>query len=256
MLFDRQRQLLALLDAFGGAVEDRDLHHLVALYGRPYDFVPQPFGAFSFTAAADRLTLIARGFLIDRRGWHLTDAGRAASARDLLMIEFAQRTGQRGEALAAEVRAKLKRVVTSATLATIGYEGKSLERYLNDLTGASITLLCDVRRNPLSRKYGFSKTTLANGCEAVGLRYTHLPELGIASEERRDVKSQADRDALFATYTRGLQTRRETIAKIIHGIEEGERVALTCFELLPEDCHRHCLAELLERELGCTATHL
>ena len=89
-----------------------------------------------------------------------------------------------------------------AGLFTIGYEGKSLEAYLNQLLRAGVTTLCDVRRNPLSRKYGFSKGTLSQSCERVGIRYEHLPQLGIASEERRDLKTQADYDALFAEYER------------------------------------------------------
>ncbi|WP_348602891.1 DUF488 family protein [Bartonella tribocorum] len=40
---------------------------------------------------------------------------------------------------------------------TIGYEGKSLENYLNCLLENNIKILCDVRKNPISRKYGFSK---------------------------------------------------------------------------------------------------
>ena len=86
---------------------------------------------------------------------------------------------------------------TRAGLVTIGYQDRILEAYLNLLLKNSVTLLCDVRRNPLSRKYGFSKKTLSKACEGVGLRYEHLPELGIASEERRDLKTQADYDALF-----------------------------------------------------------
>jgi hypothetical protein len=46
-------------------------------------------------------------------------------------------------------------------IVTIGYEGRSLEAFLNLLLQNSVTLLCDVRRNPLSRKYGFSKSTLS-----------------------------------------------------------------------------------------------
>ena len=30
-------------------------------------------------------------------------------------------------------------------------------------------------------------------------------------------------------------------------VTAGERVALTCFERLPQQCHRHCVAEALER---------
>ena len=49
--------------------------------------------------------------------------------------------------------------------------GKCLETYLNQLLRAGVTLLCDVRRNPLSRKYGFSKSTLSHAC---AVSYTHL----------------------------------------------------------------------------------
>ena len=50
--------------------------------------------------------------------------------------------------------------------------------YLNLLLTNSVTLLCDVRRNALSRRYGFSKSTRSKACEGVGIRYEHLPELG------------------------------------------------------------------------------
>ncbi len=146
-----------------------------------------------------------------------------------------------------------------AGLVTIGYEGRSLEAYLNLLLKNSVTLLCDVRRNPLSRKYGFSKSTLSKACEGVGIRYEHLPELGIDSEDRRDLKTQADYDALFDEYERkSLPRQTEPLAKIRAWVEQGERVALTCFELLPHQCHRHCVAEALEREAGgrSAARHL
>src|SRR3990172_4517804 len=83
---------------------------------------------------------------------------------------------------------------------TIGYEGRTFEGYLNILIRHGVTLLCDVRRNPLSRKYGFSKSTLARGCAGLGIRYEHLPELGIAAENRRRLTAPADYDALFAVY--------------------------------------------------------
>ena len=128
---------------------------------------------------------------------------------------------------------------------------------MNRLLHAGVTLLCDVRRNPLSRKYGFSKSTLSKGCEGVGIRYEHLPELGIASEERRELHTQADYDALFAVYEReSLPKQSEALAKIRGWIAAGDRVALTCFERLPEQCHRHCVAEALERATGKVAVHL
>ena len=96
-------------------------------------------------------------------------------------------------------------------------------------------------------------------CEGVGIRYEHLPELGIDSDERRDLKTQADYDALFVEYERkSLPRQTEALAKIREWMQAGELVALTCYELLPEQCHRHCVAEALERSDGkrLTAIHL
>ena len=153
------------------------------------------------------------------------------------------------EALARIAAAKPKH--QPAGLVTIGYEGRSLESYLNELLRDGVTLLCDVRRNPLSRKYGFSKGTLSKACEGVGIRYEHLPELGIASEQRQELDTQADYDALFAEYEReSLPKQRAALDKIRGWVAAGERVALTCFERLPQQCHRHCVAEALEQMSG------
>ena len=69
MLFERQRQLLTLLDALGGSVGFVDFQKLLFLYceepssGRPYEFVPYKFGPFSFTSYADRRKLVERVLL-------------------------------------------------------------------------------------------------------------------------------------------------------------------------------------------------
>ena len=42
-------------------------------------------------------------------------------------------------------------------LFTIGYEGRSIDEYLNILIKNNIKILCDVRKNPLSRNMGFQK---------------------------------------------------------------------------------------------------
>lgn len=246
----------------------------------PYDFVPYKYGAFSFTSYADRRKLIERGLLIDQDGWHITDEGRmvigckpdmriAAFARkhrnlrgDVLVAdtyrrfpffatrsEIAERVLQ-GDALALS-RIEAVRIKDGPALSTIGYEGHSLERYLNVLLSNGVTLLCDVRRNPISRKYGFSKNTLARACDGVGIRYEHLPELGIPSEQRRTLDTQADYDMLFAEYERTWLPRQEAaIAKIQGWIEAGERVTLTCYEHLPRRCHRHCVVDMVKASSG------
>lgn len=296
MLFSRQRQLLQLLDALGGTSGMLDFQKLLFLYCQeastgeaPYDFVPYKFGAFSFTSYADRRKLIERGLLEDEDGWRITAEGRKIIGRtmDMQLAAFAKRhRGLHGDALVADtyrrfpffatrseiaervlkgddaalarikaVRAKL----TGPALSTIGYEGHTLESYLTVLLKSGVTILCDVRRNPISRKYGFSKNTLARGCEGVGIRYEHLPELGIASEQRQSLDTQADYDALFADYERTWLPKQGAALKKIQGwMDAGDRVTLTCYEHQPNQCHRHCVAEALEGKSSkeLTAKHL
>ncbi len=261
----RQRQLLLLLDALGGGVSDRDFATLLFLYCREsatsalYEFVPGASIPRSFTAEADRRKLVERGLLAAAEDeWRLTREGRTAVGRvpDLVLDAFVQRETLRGDALAADAYRRFPDYApgyvhpdkNAAPLSTIGYEGRSLEAYLNLLLRHGVTLLCDVRRNPFSRKWGFSKNTLAMGCEAVGIRYENLPELGIAAEKRHAVESEQDRDALFADYERHtLPHARAAIDRIRDWIGAGERVALTCYELDPADCHRSRLAAVLLR---------
>lgn len=296
IVFERQRRLLTLLDALGGRAGNLDFQKLLFLYCQEpdaagvYEFVPYKFGAFSFTSYADRRKLVERGLLVDEEHhWQLTLKGKrvVGGTQDLLLSAFARRHRDlRGETLVAETYRRFPYYATRSEIAervlrgddvalqrieaarpapktravsTIGYEGRTLESYLNELLRAGVTLLCDVRRNPISRKYGFSKGTLAKGCEGVGIRYEHLPELGIASEQRRSLETQADYDALFVEYEReSLPKQGAALAKIRGWIQSGNRVALTCYERLPEQCHRHCVAEAMEREFGkgLAAKHL
>lgn len=288
ILFARQRQLLLLLDALGGSAANLDFQKLLFLYcqepasGSPYDFVPYSYGAFSFTSYADRRKLVERGLLVDdERRWQLTEQGRRAIGRtpDMQHAAFARRhRSVRGDALVAETYRRFPYYATrseiaqrvlngdedtlariaaargirnASTVQTIGYEGHTLESYLNVLLRAGVTLLCDVRRNPISRKYGFSKGALSRASNGVGIRYEHLPELGIASEQRRGLETQADYDALFADYQRKwLPKQGDALDAIATWARQGQRVALTCYERLPHQCHRHCVAEALENRFG------
>jgi uncharacterized protein (DUF488 family) len=290
MLFERQRLLLTLLDTLGEPIGHMDFQKLLFLYTKEceekpsYEFVPYRFGGFSFTSYADKRRLIEAGLLEeDEQQWQITKAGtQAARQRPVEPVSVAQfcrqHTRLRGNALIADIyrrypyyatRSEIvekvlpdvearKRVAqasvaqTGPALLTIGYEGKCLEHYLNQLLQAGVTLLCDVRRNPLSRKYGFSKSTLSKACEGVGIRYEHVPELGIASDQRQNLETQKDYDALFLVYERDyLPQQKAALERIWQWLAgEKQRVALTCFEGLPHQCHRHCVAKVLERNGG------
>lgn len=139
----------------------------------------------------------------------------------------------------------------SIPLFTIGYQGRSVEDYLGLLSWAQVTLLCDVRKNAISRKRGFSKSALTRGCEQMGIRYEHLPDLGISSERRRLANTDRDRQRLLAEYRRNyLADRLASVQKILSWTRSGERVAVTCFERHPGLCHRSVVAAEAERMGG------
>ena len=83
------------------------------------------------------------------------------------------------------------------TLYTIGYEGKSVEQYTRDLIDNDISALIDVRYNPFSMKWGFSKKQLQNITDRFEIAYIHIPKLGIEGNLRKNIKSRAEYDQLF-----------------------------------------------------------
>jgi uncharacterized protein (DUF488 family) len=142
-------------------------------------------------------------------------------------------------------------------LLTIGYEGLTLDDYVARLREAGCTLLCDVRRNAFSHKPGFSKKPLAAACAAAGIRYEHLPALGIASADRKGVETAADVAALFARYRSEMLPREGAALDQIAGwIRGGECVVLTCFERDPRQCHRHVVAEAVVAIIAISVQNL
>lgn len=277
--------MLQLLSALGGSATRLDFQKILFLYCQDYngnglyDFVPYKYGAFSFTSYADYRKLATGGWITeDKERWVLTDEGRkiaSALPREKIATFVKGLKGLRGDSLVAETyrrfpyyairseilarvlkndQVALQRVNEEKTeeahwpLLTIGYEGRSLEAYLNMLIQAGVNILCDVRKNPVSRKYGFSQGTLRNACDGVGIRYEHFPQLGIASDERTALDTQEDYDALFKRYKRNtLPKQGKALHTILEWIRRGDSVALTCYERSPEQCHRHCVADALEQ---------
>jgi len=149
---------------------------------------------------------------------------------------------------------ELKRVISTKSndnktvLFTIGYEGISLEEYLMRLLKNNIKVLVDVRHNPVSMKYGFSKSQLKKYCESLGINYMHFPQVGIQSEQRQELNTQTDYDKLFSLYRKNnLQKTTETQSDILNLLKENKRIALTCFEANICQCHRKHLAEAIAK---------
>ncbi len=76
-----------------------------------------------------------------------------------------------------------------ADLATIGYEGCTIDGVVGRLRDASVELLIDVRAVAQSRKPGFSKRQLAASLDEAGIGYVHLQGLGTPKPGRLAVRA-------------------------------------------------------------------
>lgn len=282
-MFYRRKIILSLLELCNGSIEKTKLQKLLFLYCQKksnpeYDFVPYKYGCYSYSANADLVTMVKKEYVSEsEKGFHKIDEKKylfnlKANDRELLS-ETVRDYGKMGNqtlikhtyinfpyyAINSTISRKVlddkyyQKVIdakpnqSEKTLFTIGYEGVSLEAYLNKLVKNNVQLLIDVRKNPLSMKFGFSKTLLKRFCESLGVKYTHIPEVGIKSDKRQQLETQKDYDLLFEDYKE--TTLKETYSQqkqIIDLLNEYGRVALTCFEADICQCHRLPLSKSLE----------
>jgi uncharacterized protein (DUF488 family) len=281
-MFYRRKVILALLQSFDGSLGKTQLQKLLLLFTQmqekpDYYFVPYKYGCYSFQAAADISTMQKYGQVqvsnkgiekkdpIDYRSL-LKEKDRGAlknlqsihgkkDYKELIRYTYTQHPyfaihseiGNRylnaGE---LQLVADQKPRASKTILYTIGYQGISLEQYLNKLVAKDIRVLVDVRNNPKSMKYGFTKSQLLNACNSVQIQYIHFPEVGIVSEQRQELTTQAEYDKLFSKYRK--KTLPQTIStqeKILQLLKDKERIALTCFEANICQCHRKHLAEAI-----------
>ena len=138
---------------------------------------------------------------------------------------------------------------TKPAVFSIGYEGLTIDAFLNKLVVNGITTVVDIRNNPQSMKYGFSKKSFKQYIENAGMKYTHIPELGIPSTMRKGLGESVSHKSLFKTYETKLLPKQETeIKQLIDLTNQNERIALVCFEADHNFCHRHTLIEHLQKK--------
>ena len=282
----RRKIILALLSVFDGQLTAKQFQKYLFLFTRKqetksFDFIPYRYGCFSFQANQDVATLTKCGYckiteIRKVRFFELTkddnfiNTLKPEDRKSLLDIKeqfgnlnqkelirytyrqypyyaiksvIAENLLNSTELNAIELQ---KQHYSEKQLFTIGYEGISLETYINKLIINDVNVLCDVRKNAYSQKYGFSKKTLELACKSVDIEYIHIPDLGIVSDKRQELHTQADYDILFQEYEKTtLKENKASLLVIRNLLDKGKRVALTCFEKDPKQCHRTCVANAL-----------
>lgn len=283
MFYYRRKLLLALIQKFNGEMMTTPLQKLLFLLTRmqkekSYDFIPYKFGCYSLLANQDLLFLEKSGYLQkDINGhsvkWQLVSNDNFIlylhkedlSALNSIYTTFSEYninslikhtylnypfwainstilddilTNVEKEKVLQQQKNSQDKI-----LFTIGYEGLSLETYINKLIVNDVKVLCDVRKNAYSQKWGFSKSQLKEACEKVNVQYINVPQLGIESEERQELTSLAAYKQLFLSYEKNtLIENWQYLIQVSELLLKYDRVALTCFEKNVQMCHRGVVA--------------
>ena len=287
-MLNRQKALLALLDQAGGSASRLTLIKWSFLLSREapnrggkafYGFVPYNHGPYSFCLNQEVGAMIRDGLVDEPNGhtWRLTPA--ASRVHDTLpaplrsdvsfvMDEYGHLST---EQLINSVywrypwftvnsqsprRRALPRPVADLAVYTMGYEGLSVEALLDELMRSGVRRLLDVRANPVSRRYGFHQRTLQGLCDRLDIDYVHLPELGVRAEDRKELNTPSEYEALFARYRREVTSRRAGLIKKVAGALRQKPGVLVCMEADPHSCHRSHLASIVTPVADLPIAHL
>ena len=228
-MLNRQRVLVHLLQQAGRPVSKIDLMKWCFLLRNEmpsqggaafYHFLPYQFGPFSFCLYREINQLVCDG-VVEASGdrfWHVCGhADASVMLSDAVkqdIVRILRRFSEKSTSYLVNyvyrqypwftVNSRRKQHATRpvAVLAvyTAGYEGQQVDAFLDMLMRNGLQQILDVRNNPVSRRYGFHKTTLDRLCKSLDIEYVHRPELGIPPVLRQSLKTQADYESLFVKY--------------------------------------------------------
>mgnify|MGYP001116718097 CR=1 FL=1 len=140
------------------------------------------------------------------------------------------------------------------TIYSIGYEGKTIEDFLELLRARRIDIILDIRANDYSRKPDFIGARLKKHCQNIGIDYRWIPDLGIPIKLRKDIK---DREVLLHHYRNSiLPLVSDKIKEIEDLIRTDKRVALVCMESNPLECHRSIITDYLTSRSKSKVEHI
>lgn len=286
----RQRTILETLSKADGRLSTTQLQKLIFLIGEEtflgkegayYEFLPYKFGAYSFSAQREIEALANYGYIeIKQSTVGVTNLGRKEAGKvdsetsraiQAILLKYGKLPLK---ILLGDVydrypwyasRSELKDLVRSdsptppaapVAVYTIGYEEISIDRFLDRLLRSGIKRVIDVRANPVSRKYGFARSSLSNLAGKLGLGYIHWPELGISSAKRREARTAPEFRELFGYYEREILPAKAGAVATVAETMEREPAVLVCMEKEAVDCHRSRLARRIASITDLKIVHL
>ncbi|MBX3040471.1 MAG: DUF488 domain-containing protein [Bdellovibrionaceae bacterium] len=135
-------------------------------------------------------------------------------------------------------------------LFTIGYQGFEIDDFVAFLARKRIRRLIDVRKNPVSRKKGFSKNKLAAALAGKKIEYVHLPGLGVPREWRKKAeKHSITRERMFEDYRKKILPKAGEEISLVQKMIEEMNSTLLCYEEDASDCHRRFAGEAVKKKM-------
>ena len=286
----RQRTILKLFSMAGCPVPATKLQKYVFLLRHEtfikqdsafYDFLPYKYGPYSFAAQREVEALTAYGFLAaSGSSLALTPLGaRQVASVDSdtshAVLFIVSKYGKIGlQPLLKDVYARypwysrnseLQELVPEGAkepkqvpvaIYTIGYEGRSVDGFLDKLLHSGIRRIIDVRANPVSMKYGFAKSSLSSLAAKLGIGYLHCPELGIPSNRRKEAQAETGFMKLFSYYEKQILPAQEDHSMKVAELMKAMPSALLCMEREAVNCHRGRLAKRISALSKLDVVHL
>lgn len=144
-----------------------------------------------------------------------------------------------------------------ARIWTVGHSTRSSEEFDAILLAHEIEALVDVRSFPGSRRYPhFNKPQLASALKAVGILYSHNPQLGGRRRPSPESKNTAWKNASFRAYADHMESEEfQKGIKDLLKLASEKRTAVMCAEALWWRCHRSIIADYLKAQ-GVEAIHI
>lgn len=234
-----------------------------------FDFLPHHYGPFSFTAYRELNDLSERGLIgtdlkvVDpEEGERLANAlpGAVRTPVEKVLAEYGRMSS--GDLLdrvydeypwfasRSRLRPRQAQPDVPCAVYTIGYEGESIDRFVERLLRSGMERVVDVRRNAYSRKYGFTGGPMRGILAKVGIDYAHIPGLGVPSALRKDLSTEKKRAQLFRHYESEMLPLQEPDLERAAALLDEAPSALMCFEESATDCHRGPLSRAVSRLTG------
>lgn len=265
-MFYRRKLLLALLQKLGEKASPLVVQNLLFLMSgqnQAYEFIPYTKGCHSLTLESDLE-------LYQKEPWD----DNTITEEDEKLIETTLSNFKGEEELLKEVAevdpyytiksdyftksnlsksfySERTRVIeeinrSEEALYTIGYEGLSIEAFINLLIEHNVERVIDVRGNPNSRKRDFAKKSFAESLSKAGIEYVGMSEIGVPNKIKREYLKANRKEELFEWYEKNVLSKNLDKVETVSSLAREVNSALVCYEADPNDCHRSHLAKFCQ----------